>query len=76
MQGLGYKELVPHIRKERTLERSVALLKQETRHFAKRQMTWFKADPRIKWIDVASSGTREGTINELVRGCLDALGNS
>ena len=44
MQGLGYKELFPYLRGERSLEDTVSLLKRDTRHYAKRQLTWFRAD--------------------------------
>lgn len=50
MQGLGYKELLPVIRGEMPLKEGVSLLKMNTRHFAKRQITWFKRDERIHWL--------------------------
>jgi tRNA dimethylallyltransferase len=43
MQGLGYKELIPYLKKEITLEEAIHVLKRNTRHYAKRQLTWFKA---------------------------------
>jgi tRNA dimethylallyltransferase len=52
LQGLGYKQLLSHLRGECELEEAVELIKQETRRFAKRQWTWFKRDKRIQWIDV------------------------
>ncbi|HLN11722.1 MAG TPA: tRNA (adenosine(37)-N6)-dimethylallyltransferase MiaA [bacterium] len=52
MQGLGYKELVPHIRGEIGLLEAVERLRRNTRRYAKRQWTWFRADPRYRWIDV------------------------
>jgi tRNA dimethylallyltransferase len=62
MQGLGYKEMAGHLRGENTRADAIALLKQNTRRFAKRQYTWFRADPRVRWIDV------EGPRPELVEG--------
>lgn len=50
MQGLGYKELLPVLRGEMRLEEAVSLLKLRTRHYAKRQLTWFKRDQRIQWL--------------------------
>ena len=50
MQGLGYKELVPVLRGETPLEDAVVLLKQRTRNYAKRQLTWFNKDKRIRWL--------------------------
>ena len=51
MQGLGYKEIVRVIKGDYTLEVAVADIKRETRRFAKRQITWFKRDSRIRWFD-------------------------
>jgi len=51
-QAIGYKELVPVVEAGAELEQAVAAIKQATRRYAKRQLTWFRADPRIEWIDV------------------------
>ena len=50
MQGLGYKELLPVLEERMPLEEAASLLKLRTRHFAKRQLTWFKRDERIAWL--------------------------
>lgn len=50
MQGLGYKEMALVIRGEMKAEDAVSLLKVRTRHYAKRQLTWFRRDPRIRWL--------------------------
>jgi tRNA dimethylallyltransferase len=52
MQGLGYKELVPYVLGRTTLEEAVRTLERNTRRYAKRQWTWFRADPRVRWVDV------------------------
>ncbi len=52
-QAIGYKELLAYLEGEMTLEGAVDLIKKRTRHFAKRQMSWFKSDPRIKWFDLS-----------------------
>ena len=49
MQGLGYKQIAAYLLGQISLEEAVDRLKRDTRHFAKRQLTWFKRDPRIKW---------------------------
>ncbi len=51
MQGLGYKELLAFLEGEGTLEGAVDLIKKETRHYAKRQITWFKRENEIIWIN-------------------------
>lgn len=50
MQGLGYKEIVTALEGEDTLEAAFEKIKQETRHFAKRQFTWFKRERDVTWI--------------------------
>ncbi len=51
MQGLGYKEILSYLDGETTLEEAVYLLKRDTRHFAKRQLTWFRREPDVIWVD-------------------------
>jgi len=66
MKGLGYAQLAPHVRGEISLEEAVKRLKRDTRRFAKRQLTWFRADPKIEWIDVEQAGGPAGAA-ELIR---------
>ncbi len=51
MQGLGYKEILSFLEGEITLEEAVYLIKRDTRHFAKRQLTWFRREKDVIWID-------------------------
>lgn len=51
MQGLGYKELFAYLDGEITLENAKELIKRDTRHFAKRQLTWFKRERGVIWVD-------------------------
>lgn len=51
LQTVGYKELFDHLEGITDLEKAVDLIKQNTRNFAKRQMTWFRKDDEIKWFD-------------------------
>ncbi|HAD20283.1 MAG TPA: tRNA (adenosine(37)-N6)-dimethylallyltransferase MiaA [Lachnospiraceae bacterium] len=51
MQGLGYKELYACLAGECSLEEAVRLLKRDTRHFAKRQLTWFRREKQVIWIN-------------------------
>lgn len=53
MLSLGYKQLVAHLHGELTLADAVGQIKQETRHFARRQLIWFRADTRIQWLEAA-----------------------
>lgn len=52
MQAIGYKELLEYIDGKITLDEAVELIKRESRRYAKRQLTWFRRNPGIKWIEV------------------------
>jgi tRNA dimethylallyltransferase len=52
MQGLGYKEVISHLKGEISIDEMVYLLKRDTRHYAKRQITWFKRNENIFLLDV------------------------
>ncbi len=58
-QAIGYKELYPYIDGEAELSQCVEKLKQESRKYAKRQMTWFRRNNKIKWITLDEIGTQE-----------------
>ena len=51
MQGLGYKEILDYLGGECSLDEAVYILKRDTRHFAKRQLTWFKREKEVTWVD-------------------------
>lgn len=51
MQGLGYKEILDYLDGKCTLEEAIYILKRETRHFAKRQLTWFRRERDVIWLD-------------------------
>lgn len=52
MQGIGYKEIIMFLEGILSLEESIKLIKQGTRNYAKRQLTWFRRDTRIKWFNI------------------------
>lgn len=64
MQGLGYKELFDYLDGECTLEEAVYRIKRETRHFAKRQLTWFKRERDVIWLDKAKYDYENNAILE------------
>ncbi|HEV2358149.1 MAG TPA: tRNA (adenosine(37)-N6)-dimethylallyltransferase MiaA [bacterium] len=72
MQGLGYKELAAYLEGEATLDAAVAQLRRNTRRYAKRQWTWFRADPRYRWIDVDDEPA-DGVASRVLE-ALDAAG--
>lgn len=51
MQGLGYKEILSYLEGKYPLEEAVRILKRDTRHFAKRQLTWFRREPEVIWVN-------------------------
>ena len=51
MQSIGYKQMVQVFLKEIRWDEAVSQMKRDTRHYAKRQLTWFKADPEVHWWD-------------------------
>ncbi len=62
MQGLGYKELFAYLEGEYSLEEAVRIIKRDTRHFAKRQLTWFRRERDVVWIDRQETGQDEQKI--------------
>ena len=56
MQGLGYKEILSYLDGTWSLEEAIYVLKRDTRHFAKRQITWFKRERQVEWFDKQDFG--------------------
>lgn len=52
MQGIGYKEILEVLEGTASLDDTVDLIKQRSRNYAKRQLTWFRRDPRVHWLDM------------------------
>ena len=69
LQGLGYKQLFRVFDGEYTLSEGIEAIKQETRRFAKRQLTWFRRDRRITWLDVSTFESAEALGEEVCRIC-------
>ena len=64
MQGLGYKELLAYLDSECSLKEAIAVIKRDTRHFAKRQITWFKREKDVIWLNKQEFGYQEDAILE------------
>jgi tRNA dimethylallyltransferase len=64
---LGYKEVLQHLEGETSLAEATALIKKNTRSFAKRQMTWFGAEQDIRWLDTAETSSVESTVEAVCR---------
>ena len=68
IQAIGYKEIVEALRGETTMDRAVWRTKQATRNLAKRQLTWFRRDPRVVWLSAEGR-----TVEELAEQMRDIL---
>lgn len=62
MQGLGYKELLSHLEGEISISEAVRILKRDTRHFAKRQLTWFRRERDVIWLNQSDFHYRQEQI--------------
>jgi len=58
MQSLGYKEIIGYLADKYDLDTAISLMKKNTRHYARRQMIWFRKDERIEWIDAEKSDNK------------------
>ena len=62
MQAIGYRHMIRYLRGEWSLDHAIDSLQQDTRHYAKRQLTWFGADPEAQWV---SAGDREKILGRI-----------
>jgi tRNA dimethylallyltransferase len=69
LQAIGYRQVVEHLRGERSLAETVELVKARTRQFAKRQMTWFRGQARLTWLDLGPQDTTEAAVERLLGEC-------
>ena len=65
MQGLGYKEILAYLDGECTLEEAIYILKRDTRHFAKRQLTWFRRENDVIWLDKQQYPDTDSLMNKI-----------
>jgi tRNA dimethylallyltransferase len=64
LQTVGYKELFAHYRGDVSLQQAVDAIKQNTRHYAKRQLTWFRKDPDFHWLSPDAGAVKEFLIRD------------
>lgn len=65
MQGLGYKQILKALEGETSLEEAVYIIKRDTRHFAKRQLSWFRRERDVRWICVDRYPDRKACIDDM-----------
>jgi len=68
LNTLGYKEIIQYLDGIISLERAIDTIKQNTRHYAKRQMTWFRKDERVFWYNVKELADLDNIADEIVQG--------
>jgi tRNA dimethylallyltransferase len=66
MQAIGYRQVVEHLRGERSLPETIELVKIRTRQFAKRQLTWFRAQKNLEWIELKPDESLEAIVENLI----------
>ena len=66
MQAAGYRELVAHLRGELSLDEAVKLIKTRTRQLARRQLTWFRREPDVTWIEISRDETAAETARRIL----------
>ena len=68
MQGLGYKEILDYLDGKYSLDEAIYIIKRETRHFAKRQLTWFRREREVIWLDKSQFDYDEtAVLNEMCK---------
>lgn len=75
LNTVGYKEIISYLENEISLERAIELIKRNTRRYAKRQLTWFKADKRIEWIKIRNENDILNTANYIAEKVLNERKN-
>lgn len=66
MQGLGYKEMIDYLNGDISLEEAIYIIKRDTRHFAKRQLTWFRRERDVRWINKSDFSSEEEILAEIL----------
>ena len=67
MQGIGYKEVIDYLNGETSLSECMDIIKRDTRHFAKRQITWFKREKVVTYINKDEFATEDECLKEMLR---------
>jgi len=72
MKAIGYKEIIPYLEGKIQLNKAIELLKRNTRRYAKRQLTWFRRDHRIRWVNVDCFDSSDSIVEYIIK-CADKL---
>ena len=66
MKGLGYRQIAGYLDGDYPYDEAVRLLKRDTRHFAKRQFTWFRKEPGIVWVEIQEPDSSQAVVARLI----------
>ena len=66
MKGLGYRQVAEHLAGEYDAAEMARRFKRDTRHFSKRQMTWFRKEPGIQWLTIEESESAQHTAAQVI----------
>jgi tRNA dimethylallyltransferase len=75
MQGLGYRQIIDYLDGRISLDEAIRLIARDTRHYAKRQYTWFSRDNNIQWLDVSKEGKKK-IISNIIDGIEGKMENT
>ncbi len=67
MKGIGYKEMIDHLQGKYTLEEAVETIKKNTRHYAKKQLTWFRRYDKMKWYNISEFNSDDMAAEEIIK---------
>ena len=66
MKGIGYKELIQHLKGEYSLDEAIDKVKQNTRRYAKRQLTWFRRYDQMQWFDLSTYNSGNDALEDML----------
>ena len=67
MKGIGYKELIAHLNGEYNLNEGIRLVKRNSRHYAKRQLTWLRRYPDMTWFNLSEYDNEDAALEDIFR---------
>ena len=67
MKGIGYKEIIGSLEGKYTIEEAIELIKKNTRHYAKRQLTWLRRYDNIKWFNLSSYEDKTMAMGDILK---------
>ncbi|MDF2653551.1 MAG: miaA [Bacillota bacterium] len=76
MKGIGYKEVIAYLHGEYDLAEAIRLVKRNTRHYAKRQMTWLRRYPQMKWFNLSEYSDAQLALNAIIESIRNDLSGS